>query len=257
MNRYVAGALAVLTAWFVVLSAIGQSVAPSSAQVPHGGAVVLDFSGKIRVRGAGGTSLVLSRSGILPQGAIIETDPNAKVLLRLEDGSEILLREGSHLELNQESLPTGNTLFELILGKLRAVVTKRYSGTPSFQLGTPSAIVAVRGTKFEVEVNNHKVTEVDVEQGLVQVTGRAASEPSVLLEPGFSTRVGLDRIPEAPIPTSRIRPDPRQEQENKSKKNMQSKGSVHEPSGAGPETHQGTEPPEPAEPAETPKPAPQ
>ena len=257
MNRYVAGLLAGFIALFAVLSAIGQTVAASSGQVPHGGAIVLDFSGKVKVHGAGGDSFVIARNGVVPQGAVIETDPNAKVLLRLEDGSEILLRESSHLVMNQETLPSGSTFFELILGKLRAVVTKRYRGTPSFQLGTPSAIVAVRGTRFEVEVNNHKVTEVDVEQGLVQVTGRAASEPSVLLEPGFSTRVGLDRIPEAPVPTSRIRPDAREEQENKSKKNMRGKGSAHEPSGATPEARPGTEPPEPAEPAETPKPAPQ
>ena len=255
MNKNVAGVLVVFISLFVVLSAMSQTAAVSSGHDLHGGAIVLDFSGKVKVHDVGGRSLELARNGILAQGAVIETDPNAKVLLRLEDGSEILLRESSHLVLNQEKLPTGSTLFELILGRLRAVVTKRFTGTPSFQLGTPSAIVAVRGTRFEVEVNNHNVTEVDVEQGLVQVTGRSASEPSVLLEPGFSTRVGLDRVPEAPIPTSRIRPDAREEQENKNKKKMRSSNSsAHEPSSAVPESHQGTEPPEPAE---APKPAPQ
>ena len=255
MNKHVAALLPTFMFCVLLSSSVAQAPVASSGQLPHGGAIVLDLSGKIRVHGAGGAALTIARNGIVPQGAAIDTDPNAKVLLRLDDGSEILLRENSHLVLNQETLPTGNTLFELILGKLRAVVTKRYTGTPSFQLGTPSAIVAVRGTRFEVEVNSHNVTEVDVEQGLVQVTGRAASNPSVLLEPGFSTRVGLDRMPEPPTPTSRIRPDAREEQENKSKKNMRNnKTKAHEPSAITPETHQGTETTEPAEPAEAPKP---
>ncbi len=257
MNQYVARLLPVLVLCSLLPGSLAQTPAPSGARIPAGGAIVLDFSGKIKAHAAGGAAVTIARNGMLPQGAAVDTEANAKVLLRLEDGSEILLREKSHLVLRQETLPSGSTLFELILGKLRAVVTKRYTGTPSFQLGTPSAIVAVRGTRFEVEVNSHNVTEVDVEQGLVQVTGRDASDQSVLLEPGFSTRVGLDRIPEAPAPTGRIRPDVREEQENKSKKNMRSaKGKLHEQSAIAPETRQATEAAEPAEPAEAPKPPP-
>jgi hypothetical protein len=96
---------------------------------------------------------------------------------------------------------------------LRAVVTKRYTGTPSFQLGTPTAIVAVRGTRFYVEVNSHEVTEVDVEQGTVQVTSLKDPDDFVLVKPGFSTRVGPDMIPEVPSPTDSIRPDLREQQE--------------------------------------------
>ena len=105
------------------------------------------------------------------------------------------------------------SLFQLLLGRLRAVVTKRYSGASSFQLGTPTAIVAVRGTIFDVEVNSHEVTEVDVEQGKVQVTSRKDQDDFVLVQPGFSTRVGPDMIPEAPSPTDVIRPELRDQQE--------------------------------------------
>ncbi len=258
MPRYIAPALAALTFFLMLSSAPAQTAVVATGAPPHGGAVVLDFSGKVKVHSATGSTLQLVRNGTLPQGAMIETDTNSRVLLRLEDGSEILLRDNSQLSLVQESLPSGTTLFELLLGRLRAVVTRRFTGKPSFQLGTPSAIVAVRGTKFEVEVNPHHVTEVDVEQGLVQVTGRSPLERSVLLEPGFSTRVGQDRIPEPPVPTSRIRPDPREAQENKDTKKLRSsKNNAAEPAGTAPDTHQGTEPPEPAEPAETQKPAPQ
>jgi hypothetical protein len=75
-----------------------------------------------------------------------------------------------------------------------------------FELGTPSAVIAVRGTQFDVEVNSRNVTEVDVVDGLVEVYGRNG-EGSVLLEPGFSTRVGLDSGPEQPEPTNEMRPE--------------------------------------------------
>lgn len=236
----------------IVATSIGQPKTSIAGSPPSGGAIVLDVTGKVTARSPKGDKLNVLRSTVFLEGTTIETNSDAQILLRLEDGSEVLLRSGSSLVLRQQALPTGSTLFELILGRLRAVVTKRFTGTPSFQLGTPSAIVAVRGTQFEVEVNSHGVTEVDVQQGIVQVTGRYATDRFVILEPGFSTRVGPDMIPERPVPTDRMRPDAREEQESKSKKTAPK--AAHDsrqlPGEAPTENGQGTEPPEPSQPTE-------
>jgi hypothetical protein len=95
----------------------------------------------------------------------------------------------------------------LLLGRIRALINKRTGGAVPFELGTPSAVIAVRGTQFDVEVNPRNVTEVDVVDGLVEVYGRNASGGSVLVEPGFSTRVGMDSGPEQPEPTNEMRPE--------------------------------------------------
>jgi hypothetical protein len=108
--------------------------------------------------------------------------------------------------VEQPSL-TDPSYFQLLLGRIRALISKRTGGAVPFELGTPSAVIAVRGTQFEVEVNSRNVTEVDVVEGLVEVYGRNAAGGSVLLEPGFSTRVGLDSGPEQPAPTNEIRPE--------------------------------------------------
>jgi hypothetical protein len=194
------------------LFAQGQSKSTNIPSVPPGGALVLDLSGKLNVQGPGGQKLSVKRDTSLPEGTTIETGLESKILLRLDDGSEVLLMSQSSLLLRREYQQSGTSLFQLLLGRLRAVVTKRYTGTPSFQLGTPTAIVAVRGTRFYVEVNSHEVTEVDVEQGTVQVTSRKDPDDFVLVKPGFSTRVGPDTIPEAPSPTDSIRPDLREQQ---------------------------------------------
>jgi len=108
--------------------------------------------------------------------------------------------------VQQPSL-TDPSYFQLLLGRIRALINKRTGGAVPFELGTPSAVIAVRGTQFDVEVNPRNVTEVDVVDGLVEVYGRNVAGGSVLLEPGFSTRVGMDSGPEQPEPTNEIRPE--------------------------------------------------
>lgn len=256
MNGYIAKALCALTVMYALSSAVGQTRTGAVGNAPRGGAVVLDLSGQVQAHGPDGSKLTPLRNGTLPEGTLIETDAGAKILLRLDDGSEILLKSDSRLALKQEAAPTGTTLFEFILGRLRAVVTKRFTGSPSFQLGTPSAIVAVRGTQFDVEVNSHKVTEVDVEQGVVQVIGRYAAGRSVIVEPGFSTRVGPDMIPEPPVRTNRIRPDVREQQEeSKAKKGLKGANGRHPAPQSSSEADEGNEqtnPTEPTEPTEKP-----
>jgi hypothetical protein len=74
-------------------------------------------------------------------------------------------------------------------------------------MGTPSAVIAVRGTRFDVEVNRNGVSEVDVFEGLVEVASAKLPGVSVLVSPGMSTRVGVGTAPETPVPTREIRPD--------------------------------------------------
>lgn len=256
MNRYIEKTLCALVVMCSLSSATGQTGSSTVGNAPRGGAIILDLSGKVHAQGPDGGNIAVVRNGALPEGTLVKTDAGSKVLLRLDDGSEILLKSDSKLALKQESVTTGATLFEFILGTLRAVVSKRFKGTPSFQLGTPTAIVAVRGTQFDVEVNSHRVTEVDVEQGVVQVMGRYAAGKSVILEPGFSTRVGPDMLPEPPIRTNRIRPDAREKQEESKatkgwKRAHRRPGALQSPSEAG-EGNEQTNPMEPTEPTEKP-----
>ena len=54
-------------------------------------------------------------------------------------------------------------------GKILAQVQKRFGNAPSFRMGTPTAVITVRGTRFEVEVNKKNKTVVDVYEGVVAV----------------------------------------------------------------------------------------
>ena len=179
------------------------SSAPTTAAIA--GATIAEWKGDIRLSLPGQLPSNPLRGEQLPPGTILDTG-SGRLLLRLSDGSEVIVRAHTRLQVQQPSL-TDPSYLQLLLGRIRALINKRTGGAVPFELGTPSAVIAVRGTQFDVEVNARNVTEVDVVDGLVEVYGRNINGGSVLLEPGFSTRVGMDSGPEQPEPTNEIRPE--------------------------------------------------
>lgn len=196
--------------WFLSLS-IAVSAAGAQDQQPtpvptlFAGATIAEWKGDVHLSLPGQPASNPLRGEQLPAGTMLDTG-GGRLLLRLSDGSEVLVRPHTRLQLQQPSF-ADPSYFQLLLGRIRALINKRTGGVVPFELGTPSAVIAVRGTQFEVEVNRRSVTEVDVIDGLVEVSGRSPGAEAVLLEPGFSTRVGLDSGPEQPEPTNEMRPE--------------------------------------------------
>jgi len=193
--------------WTAVGLVAAQEQRPSSTPVTAAiaGATIAEWKGNIRLSLPGQSSSNPLRGEQLPPGTILDTG-SGRLLLLLSDGSEVIVRAHTRLQVQEPSL-ADPSYFQLLLGRIRALINKRTGGGAPFELGTPSAVIAVRGTQFDVEVNPRNVTEVDVVDGLVEVYGRNAAGGSVLLDPGFSTRVGMDSSPEQPEPTNEIRPE--------------------------------------------------
>lgn len=189
----------------VFLSMMGPALAqePNTVPVnaPFAGATISDWKGKIHLNMPGQAQSTPVIGETLPPGTVLETG-SGRLLLQLTDGSQVLIRAHTRLTVLQPS-PTDPGYFQLLLGRIRAIITKHTGGAPPFELGTPSAVIAVRGTEFTVEVNRREETEVDVSQGVVEVTGRH-SRTSVLVHAGLSTRVGMDTPPEEPRPTAEM-----------------------------------------------------
>ena len=180
-----------------------SSFIPATAAIA--GATIAEWKGNIHLSLPGQLSSNPLRGEQLPPGTILDTG-SGKLLLRLNDGSEVIVRSHTRLQLQQPTL-ADPSYFQLLLGRIRALINKRTGGAAPFELGTPSAVIAVRGTEFDVEVNLRNVTEVDVVDGIVEVSGQNAVGGSVLLQPGYSTRVGIDSGPEQPEPTNEMRPE--------------------------------------------------
>ncbi len=172
-----------------------QDVPPVSA-APIAGATVADFTGKVQIELPGAGASAPSRGQVLPAETVVNTQ-HGRILLKLEDGSEILVHAKTRLVLKQPA-PTNWQRLQLLLGKIKAEIQKRVGGSPPFQMGTPSAVISVRGTRFYVQVDKHKVTRVSVEEGEVDVEGVKEPGKPVRVKAGFSTRVAEDGPPGPP-----------------------------------------------------------
>jgi len=195
---------ALLFAWAAMAAAQVTPKPQKASAAPLGGGFVTEWSGKIRLRLPGQQFSKPKRGERLPVGTLIETDTGIMVLT-LKDDSQILVRPHTRLILKQPKRGDWEYL-KVLIGWIRAYITHRTGGAPPFELGTPSAIVAVRGTRFNVIVNRLGTTEVDVFTGLVEVAGIGIPGKSVLVRPGYSTRVAVGQAPITPVPTYDIRP---------------------------------------------------
>ncbi len=180
-----------------------KQVAPITA--PFAGSTISDFKGKVEIQLPNHTLRPPSRGELLPAETQINTE-DGRILLRLADGSDLLVRSNTRLVLKQPET-NGWRYVQVLIGRVRAEIQKRLGTNPGFQIGTPSAVISVRGTAFDVEVNRAGLTEVDVREGVVQLESVKGMGESVLIRAGFSSRVGFESGPESPRPTREMRPD--------------------------------------------------
>jgi uncharacterized membrane protein YgcG len=186
-------------------SAVAQETQQgTTASAPYAGATISDFKGKVSIQLPAQAFAAPVRGEILPPETTVSTD-DGRLLLKLSDGSDVLVRAHTKLLLKQPEA-SGWKYFQLLMGRVRTQIQKRMGGSPAFQIGTPSAVISVRGTKFDVEVDRRGFTEVDVDEGVVELEAVTGRGQSVLITAGFSSRVGMEGGPEAPRPTQDLRP---------------------------------------------------
>jgi hypothetical protein len=102
---------------------------------------------------------------------------------------------------------TAGVLLSVDRGKIRAMFDK-ITGSEPRVVKTPGAMLAVRGTQFDVEVDNAGRTTVDVFDGVVEVRSDELHEP-LLVHPGEQTTYGRHEPPNVhPMPDDHRRNDP-------------------------------------------------
>jgi hypothetical protein len=196
-----------LTTVFLALycaSAAAQQTPAAAASAPYAGATISDFKGKVSIQLPAQSFAAPVRGEVLPPDTTVNTD-EGRLLLKLSDGSDVLVRPHTKLLLKQPEA-SGWKYFQIMIGRVRTQIQKRMGGSPAFQIGTPSAVISVRGTKFDVEVDRRGFTEVDVDEGVVELEAVTGRGESVLITAGFSSRVGMETGPEVPRPTQDLRP---------------------------------------------------
>ena len=98
-------------------------------------------------------------------------------------------------------------ILSLERGRIRAAFDKITGNEPRV-VQTPGALLAVRGTKYDVEVDASGRTTVDVWEGTVEVKSKLRTEP-FLVHAGEESIFGRSEAPRVgPMPDDRRRNDP-------------------------------------------------
>ncbi len=120
---------------------------------------------------------------VLQEGTAISTGASSFATMLLDDGSRISLPSNSNVVIRRlRSYVLGGSLdydFDIARGGIRSSVAKHKSGDDRYQVRTPKAVSAVRGTDFQSRYDpdtENDFAEV-VEGGLAVHTGSGPSRP--------------------------------------------------------------------------------
>jgi hypothetical protein len=159
------------------------------------------------VGGAQSAAAPIKVGDILGEGADLHTDAGSHVTIKLADGSVVVVGESStvHLERLKRYDGTGarDTGVKLDRGSIDTHVSHQ-GGAGRFEIRTPVAISAVRGTEFRraFSDDNKAIDRTEVTGGAVDVGGAAsagAASRHVAVAAGFGTLSDAVNGPRAPV----------------------------------------------------------
>lgn len=136
-----------LFAFLLLMAAADQAAAQAVASITH-------LSGVLTVRHPDGSTKLMSVKSEVQRGDTLITEKSTFARLKFNDASEIVLRPGSELRVDQfnyeEAKPaTDSLVVSMLKGGMRAVsglIGKRNRGV--VQYITPTATIGIRGTHF-------------------------------------------------------------------------------------------------------------
>ncbi|PYS37139.1 MAG: hypothetical protein DMG14_22330 [Acidobacteria bacterium] len=160
---------------------------------------VSSIVGQVDWRGASSKNFVPLTVQTVQPGDEIHTAPGASVILTVPDGSYMVISENSKLVIDDFWSGNFKSIINLMLGQVRFYI-QRLGGRPNpFSVRTPTALIAVRGTTFDVIVDAAQFAEIRCLEGRVTVENIALSDREVILEQGYKTLVRPGEFPLTPV----------------------------------------------------------
>ncbi len=148
---------------------------------------VLTMSGRVSVERAGDLWVLMPEQTV-KAGQVVVTGPDGYATLELSDHSTIEVFPNSRLVFRANRFNL-HDLLDLYLGKVRLRIQRLVNDEQFYRVTSPTAVISIRGTVLEVEVDLAEDTLVYVETGSVLVRHRLLPGGDVLVESGQSLRV--------------------------------------------------------------------
>ncbi len=183
-------------------AAVAVCVAQAPPSVPDfssdGSAKVVALSGDVSVL-HDSQPWALNMGDTVRAKQVIISGPDGRATFRVSDGSTFEVFPNSEIVFRANP-PNWRDLLDVLVGRIRVHIQKMTGGNPN-NVQTPSAVISVRGTVFDVSVDEEEQTTlVEVEEGQVEVRHRLKPGRSRLVNAGESLVVD----PHEPIAQSRI-----------------------------------------------------
>ena len=149
------------------------------------------ISGRVSVLRGG--ELALSVNDPVRTKEIIVTGPDGYAQFRINDGSTFEVFQNSRVTFRDNFNPM--EVLQLWLGKIRVMID-HHNGPNPRKVSTPTAVISVRGTVFDVTVEDDEgTTLVAVEEGLVSVKHQLQAGEDRYVKAGEAIRI----FPNQPI----------------------------------------------------------
>jgi hypothetical protein len=172
-----------------------------SALWAQGALHVSSVTGQVEWRAVSSRTFVPLKTGSnqsVQPGDEIRTSDGASVILSVPgDGSYMVVSENSRLVVEDFWSGSFKSIVNLMMGQVRFYI-QRLGGRPNpYSVRTPTALIAVRGTIFDVNVDQVQIVEVRCLEGRVTVENNDGRE--VVLDEGFKTLVRPGEVPQKPV----------------------------------------------------------
>jgi hypothetical protein len=128
--------------------------------------------------------------GIVP-GTLIVTGPDGYARLQVPDGSTFEVFPNARVLYRERGYGIGD-LLNVIIGRVKVYIQHDRGPNPN-RVSTPTAVISVRGTVFDVEVVSEDETLVSVDEGAVDVQNVTAVGNSVRLTPDGKNSIRVMR----------------------------------------------------------------
>ena len=161
---------------FAILAFLLGSFASLLGQARKG-SVVEVVIGKAEYK-SGDQVLPVTKGLTIKDGDIIVTSLGQMVILRLENGGQLVVYEKSEMTMKSKEGDAAKSILDLDTGFLWVRVPKLKKGS-SFNVDMPGASAGIRGTAFSASVTEKKESQVCVCEGEVKVTNPKGEEATL------------------------------------------------------------------------------
>jgi FecR protein len=173
-------------------------------------------NGPVQIQRSGGATIGAAAGVGVNVGDRIVTGVSGHAVIVLNDQSRLEVGPASSITLDQFTMTGGATATRVSLfsGVLRSLVNGASGGGPraDYEVHTPNAIAAVRGTKFDTAYSENVIrpgyqgceryTDVSVYQGVVNLAPVGSPNTGHDVSAGYEATLPCDQPPTSPGPLS-------------------------------------------------------